>query len=73
MSWCFAKINNKLAEIYFDETKKSPKIWGHCYVKKEEYKTKKEREWIKEDTVKFRFEYKNMKYKKLKPDHQKIS
>lgn len=32
MSWSFAIINNRLAEIYFDEKDKKgkPKIWGHC-------------------------------------------
>lgn len=66
MSWCFATINNRLAEIYFDETKKGPKIRGHCYVKKKEYKTKKEQKLIIEDTAKFRFVYRNRKYKRIK-------
>ncbi|MBI3290313.1 hypothetical protein HYZ78_02865 [Candidatus Microgenomates bacterium] len=62
MNWCFAKINNRLAEIYFEKTKKEPKILGHCYVKASEYKTKKEQGYIKSDTAKFRFTYKNGKY-----------
>lgn len=64
MSWCFAIINNKLAEIYFDKTKKGPKFLGHCYVKKEEFKTKQEQKWIKQDTEKFKFVYRNKKYKR---------
>lgn len=40
MSWCFAIINGRLAEIYFNETKKGPKFLGHCYVEKSEYTTK---------------------------------
>lgn len=46
MPWCFAIVNGKLAEIYFDETKKGPKNIGHCYVKKEEYKIKREPKYI---------------------------
>lgn len=65
MSWCFAIVNNKLAEIYFDERKGQPKIIGHCYVKKEEYKTKKEQDWIKEDTAKFQFVYRKGKYQRV--------
>ena len=47
MSWSFAIINGRLAEIFFDEMhgkikrRRRIKISGHCYVKKEEYKTKK--------------------------------
>jgi len=66
MPWCFAIVNNRLAEIYFDETKKGPKNIGHCYVKKEDYKTKKEQRYIKEDTAKFRFVYRKGKYKRVK-------
>jgi len=46
MSWCFAIVNNRLAEIYFEEKMDKPKIIGYCYVKKEEYKTKREQKWI---------------------------
>ena len=64
MPWCFAIVNNKLAEIYFDKKKDSSnKIWGHCYVKKEEYKTKQEQKWIEEDTKKVRVIWRNKKYK----------
>lgn len=66
MCWCFAIVNNKLAEIYFDKKKNGQaKIWGHCYVKLEEYKTKIEQKYIKQDTSKFIFVYKNKKYKKV--------
>jgi len=61
--WCFAIVNNKLAEIYFDEKKNSKnEIWGHCYVKKEDFKTKQEQKWITVDTKKVRIVYKNKKY-----------
>ena len=65
MSWCFAIVNGRLAEIYFDETKKGPKFIGHCYVKKSEYKTKKEQNWIEADVAKFKFAYINKKYRRL--------
>ena len=64
MGWCFALVNNKLAEIYFDETQHNQiKIRGHCYVDQKEYKTKKEQKWIEQDTKKFRVVYRNKKYK----------
>ena len=61
--WCFAIVNNKLAEIYFDKKNSKVNIWAHCYVKKEEYKTKEEQKWIKEDTENIRVVYRNKKYK----------
>lgn len=66
MFWCFGIVNNKLAEIYFEKRKGKTRIIGHCYIKKEDYKTKREQEWIKEDTVKSRFTYKNGEYKRIK-------
>lgn len=63
MGWCFALINNKLAEIFFDRTPKGKvKIRGHCYVDKREYRTKKEQKWIQMDTARARFKYKKRKY-----------
>ncbi|MFH1890545.1 MAG: hypothetical protein ABIJ91_03210 [Candidatus Kuenenbacteria bacterium] len=66
MCWCFAIINNKLAEIYFDKDKKGkPKFLGHCYVKKQEFKTKAEQKAIKEDIAKYQFVYRKGKYKRV--------
>ena len=65
MGWCFAIINGRLAEIFFEPGKRKPKIIGHAYVKREEYKTKKEQKYIEEDTAKFRMSYRNGKYKRL--------
>ena len=50
------------------DTKKGAlkKIQGHCYVKMSEYKTKKEKQWIKEDTKRNRFSYRNKKYRLIK-------
>lgn len=51
--WSFAIINGKLAEIHFDKMKDgSIKLYGHCYVKASEYKTKQEKKYIEEDTKK---------------------
>lgn len=63
MSWCFALINGRLAEIYFNKTKKGVKFLGHCYVEMSEYKTKREQKWIEMDTIKHRFVYRNKEYK----------
>lgn len=64
MTWCFAIVNNRLAEIYFKSEGKK-EILGHCYVYEKEYKTKQEKKWIKEDTAKYKFEYKKEKYTKI--------
>lgn len=66
MGWCFAIVNNKLAEIYF-EKKKNGKVsfYGHCYVKKSDYTTIKEKQWIEEDTKAFRFAHHSGKYTRL--------
>ena len=63
MAWSFALISGRLAEIYFNKTKKGIKFLGHCYVNKLEYETKREQRWIEMDTVKHRFVYRNKEYK----------
>lgn len=63
MGWCFAIINNRLAEIFFEKNKSGIKFLGYCYVKENEYKLKKEKEWIKKDIVKHYFIYRNGIYK----------
>ncbi|OGG50221.1 hypothetical protein A2763_04560 [Candidatus Kaiserbacteria bacterium RIFCSPHIGHO2_01_FULL_54_36] len=63
MGWCFAKVNGKLAEIYFRHKKNGdPVIQGFCYIKQNEYKTKREKQHIKIDTKRYRFTYRNKKY-----------
>ncbi len=63
MGWCFAKINNRLGEIYFDEGKNGKnKIKGYCYVDVRTFKSKQEKRWIKIDTKKYRLTYRNGKY-----------
>ena len=62
MNWCFTIINSRLAEIFFEKKGKSVKFLGHCYVKKEEYKTRQEQRWIAEDTKRVRLRYQKRKY-----------
>lgn len=65
MNWCFAIINGKLAETFFEKRRGKINFLGHCYVKLEEYKTKHEQKMIKQDTEKFQFTYRNKQYKDL--------
>jgi hypothetical protein len=65
--WSFAIVNNKLAEVHFDKKKNGRiKIFGHCFVHRKEYKTKQEKKWIREDTKRMRFLYRNGRHKLLK-------
>lgn len=60
MSWCFATVNGRLAEIYFNSKKE---ILGYCYVEQNEYKTKREKQWIKEDMAHCRFSFRKGIYR----------
>ena len=71
MGWCFATINGRLAEIFFEEKRDKPFINAHCYGKESEYPTKKEQQWIKRDTTRFQFKYRNKIYTN-KVDGKKI-
>lgn len=51
--WCFAIVNGRLAEIYFD---RKYGIYGHCYVKRKEY-NKREQKMIDSDIKKCHFVY----------------
>lgn len=62
MSWSFAIINGRLAEIFFERKRGKLFIDAHCYVNAEEYKTQKEKAWIKRDTQKNRFTYRKGRY-----------
>ena len=64
--WAFALINGRLAEFHYEISKRKFYMsYGHCYVKREEYKTKKEQRWIDKDTEKYRFTYQKGKYRKV--------
>jgi hypothetical protein len=63
LKWCFAVINGKLGEIFFDKNKNGKsKIHSHCYIKREEY-SKKEQKMIDTDIAKYRFTWRNGVYK----------
>lgn len=63
MSWSFAIINGRLAEVFFDKSKTGKQsVFAHCYVDKDEYKTKKEQRWIMKDTKHLRFSYRDKTY-----------
>lgn len=63
--WSFATVNNKLAEIYFEKINGKLIFNGHCYVKRSEYKTKKEQGYIDQDTKTYNFIFRNGKYKDI--------
>lgn len=68
MAWCFAIINNRLGEIYFEEKKnRQIKFWGHCYIKRTDFKIKQEQKWIDQDIKKTRIIYRGGKYKVIPP------
>jgi len=57
-AWSFALINGRLAEVWFYRDKNdTPVFIGHCYVKHEEYTTKKELTMIDKDTQKVKLRY----------------
>lgn len=62
-TWSFAIVNGRLAEVHFDDHKR---IYGYCYVERNNYKTKQEQRWIDEDTKRLRIVYRNKKYKQVK-------
>lgn len=64
--WAFALINGRLVEFHYEVIKgKSYMTYGHCYVKRSEYKTKKEQGWIDRDTEKNRFTYRHKQYRRV--------
>lgn len=60
--WCFAIINGRLGEIYFEKHAGKPKIRGHCYVDRNTF-TKREQKMIDSDIKTHRFTYRNKHYK----------
>jgi hypothetical protein len=65
MNWCFAIINNKLAELYFEKKNKHIKFIGHAFIKTSEYTTKAEQKAIAKDIKIHRFVYRNKKYRRV--------
>jgi len=64
MNWCFAIINGRLAELYFEKKSGNIAFIGHAYVKKDEFTTLKEQRYIRGDTKIHRFVYRVGVYKR---------
>ncbi len=65
MSWTFGIVNGRLAEVYYRGEANQSRVWTHCYIKREEFKTKKEQKWIDQDTKHARFVYRKGKYRRI--------
>ena len=64
--WAFSLMNGRLAEFHYEISKgRFYMTYGHCYVKRSEYKTKKEQKWIENGTKRYRFTYRNKKYRRV--------
>jgi len=63
MYWCFATINGRLGEIYFDKKNGQAEISSHCYIKKEDFEIKEELHALDQESKKFKIVYRNKKYK----------
>lgn len=64
--WCFATINGRLAEIFWWKGKGGKRhITSHAYVKRSEYKTKKELRWIDKESKAYRFSFRKGRYNRL--------
>ncbi|MEK7536138.1 MAG: hypothetical protein AAB590_03990 [Patescibacteria group bacterium] len=63
--WCFAILNGKLVELWFERKKGKLNIFAHAYVKRSEFKTKSEHKMIDTDTAKYHFSWRNGVYKDL--------
>jgi hypothetical protein len=57
--WQFALVNGRLAEVFFS----NGRILGYCLVDAAEYKTRKEKRWIAEDTRKLQLTYRGKEYR----------
>lgn len=72
MCWCFATINNKPGEIYFDKNKNGRiKFLAHCYVKREDFKNREELKYFDKDIKNLKVVYKNKKYKAIQRGENK--
>lgn len=66
MDWCFATVNKKLAEIYFEEKNGKIKFLGHCYADEKDFRSKEDKEFIKKDTANLKLVYRKGKYRRVK-------
>lgn len=64
--WCFAMLNGRPAEIYFRRRPgRLPEVLGHCYVRRSEFRTKKERQQIDRDMRHVRLSYRHRVYRSM--------
>ena len=64
MNWCFATINNRPGEIYFERIRSGQvKFLGYCYVKREDFTLKEERNAFDKDVKKFKIVCDDERYK----------
>ncbi|TSC86393.1 MAG: Uncharacterized protein G01um101416_666 [Microgenomates group bacterium Gr01-1014_16] len=66
MNWCFAIINRRLSELFFEKRGRGVKFLGFAHVKRDEYGTKREQKMIDKDIIKHRFTYRGGKYTRIK-------
>ena len=64
MNWCFGLVNGRLAEIFFEKKGRIFVFLGHTYIRGSDYKTKREKYWIKNDIDKIQLSYSKGMYKK---------
>ena len=62
MNWQFALINGRLVELFFEKEKGIVRMLGHAYVKRSEYKTKREQKMIDADLKKMQFRYRKKRH-----------
>ncbi len=63
MNWCFAKINGRLAELFFEKNGNEPKVIGHAYVSVTKYTAKRELKLVEKDTAHYQLSYRNKVYR----------
>ena len=63
--WCYAIVNGRLGELWFEKDGKKPNIFAHAYLKMGEAKDKETRAMIKADTKKYHFSWRKGVYKDL--------
>ena len=69
MAWCFALLNNRLAELYFEHDKEGkPLISGHGYVDDTRGWSKHEQKLIAQDLKKYQFSYWKGRYRDMLKD-----
>lgn len=61
--WCFAIINGRLGEIFFQAGKGACGIWAHSYIERKEF-TKRAQKTMDKDIEKHRLTYRKGRYRR---------